>query len=235
MLASHPNLEQLKTASSFGPSCDAGSCVPNMDTSEWSEEAPASCSEGHYPATQGEVFNGRYQVVQNLGCGYFSTVWLCQDMGRKRCVAVKVPKGGEDFVEAALDEVMLLRCVNSKRRKDQAGDHVIRMLDDFKMMGENGFHILWLGGMFELLGPSLQSLLSCPGVRGLPLPFVKKATHQVLTGLQFLHKECRIIHADIKPENILLYVTEESLKTLLHNMVSSGPREETKPQRSGTH
>lgn len=39
---------------------------------------------------------------------------------------------------------------------------------------------------------------------------------QILQGLHFLHKECRIIHTDIKPENILLYVTEESL----HNMVA---------------
>ncbi|XP_060094243.1 SRSF protein kinase 3-like [Heteronotia binoei] len=216
----------MEMVSSFGSFCTPRSCDPAMDASEWPEEVSASCSEGYYPVTQGEVFNGRYQVVQNLGCGYFSTVWLCQDMGKKRCVAVKVPKGGENFAEAALDEVMLLRCVNSKRRKEQAEDHIIRLLDDFKMIGENGFHVCLV---FELLGPSLQSLLSCPGIQGLPLPFVKKVTHQVLKGLHFLHKECRIIHADIKPENILLYVTEESLKTLLHNMVSSS--EGTKPQR----
>ncbi|XP_077180947.1 SRSF protein kinase 3-like [Paroedura picta] len=203
---------------SFGPSCNPGSCSPAMEASEWPEDVSASCSEGYYPVSQGEVFNGRYQVIQNLGCGYFSTVWLCQDMGKKRCVAVKVPKGGENFAEAALDEVVLLRCVNSKRRKDQAGDHVIRLLDDFKMIGENGFHVCLV---FELLGPSLQSLLSGPGAQGLPLPFVKQVTRQVLQGLHFLHKECRIIHADIKPENILLYVTEESLKTLLHNTVTS--------------
>ncbi|KAJ6668112.1 hypothetical protein lerEdw1_015489, partial [Lerista edwardsae] len=66
---------------------------------------------GYYPVRKGETFSGRYHVLQNLGCGYFSTVWLCQDMRKKRCVAVKVPKGGEDFAEAALDEVLLLRCV----------------------------------------------------------------------------------------------------------------------------
>ncbi|XP_042308779.1 SRSF protein kinase 2-like isoform X2 [Sceloporus undulatus] len=188
-----------------------------MDGFDWQEdESPASCA-GYYPVRKGETFNGRYHVVQNLGCGYFSTVWLCQDVGKKKCVAVKVPKGGEDFVEAALDEVLLLRCVNSKRRKDRASEHVIRFLDDFKMIGENGFHVCLV---FELLGPSLQTLLTCQGAHGLPLPFVKKATQQVLQGLHFLHKECRIIHADIKPENILLYVTEESLQTLLQNMAS---------------
>ncbi|XP_067319512.1 SRSF protein kinase 3-like [Anolis sagrei] len=200
-----------------------------MDGLDWQEEgSPASCAEGYYPVRTGETFNGRYHVVQNLGSGYFSTVWLCQDVGKKRSVAVKVPRGGEDFVEAALDEVLLLRCVNSKRRNNRASDHVIRFLDDFKMIGENGFHACLV---FELLGPSLQTLLNCHGARGLPLPFVKKATQQVLQGLHFLHKECRIIHADIKPENILLYVTEESLQTLLYNMGSLEQGTVAKPKR----
>ncbi|XP_061478084.1 SRSF protein kinase 2-like [Rhineura floridana] len=202
--------------------------MPAMDGCEWQEVASASCAEGYYPVRKGEVFNGRYLVAQNLGCGYFSTVWLCQDLGKKKCVAVKVPKGGEDFAEAALDEVMLLRCVNSKRRKDRASDHVICFFDDFKMIGENGFHVCLV---FELLGPSLQSLLKSQGVQGLPLPFVKKTTQQVLQGLHFLHKECRIIHTDIKPENILLHVTEESLQTLLHSMVSLEHGAGAKPKR----
>ncbi|KAJ6628247.1 hypothetical protein lerEdw1_014712, partial [Lerista edwardsae] len=119
--------------------------------------------------------------------------------------------------------------VDSKRRKDRGGDHIIRLLDDFKMIGENGFHILWR--VFELLGPSLQTLLSSQGAQGLPLPFVKKAMQQVLKGLHFLHKECRIIHTDIKPENILLYVTEESLQTLLRNRVSLEHNTGAKPKR----
>ncbi|XP_007429615.2 SRSF protein kinase 3-like isoform X1 [Python bivittatus] len=171
-----------------------------------------TCEEGYYLVKKGETFNGRYHVVQNLGYGYFSTVWLCQDTGKKRCVAVKVPKGGENFAEAALDEVMLLRCVNSKRRKDQGSKHIIHLLDDFKMIGENGFHVCLV---MELLGPSLQTLLSIRGSQGLPLPFVKKTMRQVLQGLHFLHKECRIIHTDIKPDNILLYVTEESLQDMV--------------------
>ncbi|KAM6470135.1 SRSF protein kinase 3-like isoform 1-T2 [Liasis olivaceus] len=184
-----------------------------------------SCEEGYYLVKKGETFNGRYHVVQNLGYGYFSTVWLCQDTGKKRCVAVKVPKGGGNFAEAALDEVTLLRCVNSKRRKDQGSKHIIHLLDDFKMIGENGFHVCLV---MELLGPSLQTLLSIRGSQGLPLPFVKKTMRQVLQGLHFLHKECRIIHTDIKPDNILLYVTEESLQDMVS--LEHGMRANQKPR-----
>ncbi|XP_050815783.1 uncharacterized protein LOC127054115 isoform X6 [Gopherus flavomarginatus] len=179
------------------------------------QEDPAEyCAGGYYPVQKGDTFSGRYQVVHKLGCGYFSTVWLCRDMVEKRRVAVKVAKGGESFAEAAQDEISLLQCVSSMKKKDRAGENIVHCLDDFKMIGANGFHVCLV---FELLGPSLRCLLRSHGAQGLPLPFVKKALQQVLAGLQFLHTNCQIIHTDIKPENILLQLDEESLQKLLHD------------------
>lgn len=34
--------------------------------------------------------------------------------------------------------------VNNMKKKDQAGENIICLLDDFRMIGENGFHILLL-------------------------------------------------------------------------------------------
>lgn len=39
---------------------------------------------------------------------------------------------------------------------------------------------------------------------------------QVLEGLDYLHTKCKIIHTDIKPENILVAVSEESVKRLAY-------------------
>ncbi|XP_030426028.1 uncharacterized protein LOC115655084 isoform X7 [Gopherus evgoodei] len=179
------------------------------------QEDPAEyCAGGYYPVQKGDTFSGRYQVVHKLGCGYFSTVWLCRDMVEKRRVAVKVAKGGESFAGAAQDEISFLQCVRSMKKKDRAGENIVHCLDDFKMIGANGFHVCLV---FELLGPSLRCLLRSHGAQGLPLPFVKKALQQVLAGLQFLHTNCQIIHTDIKPENILLQLDEESLQKLLHD------------------
>ncbi|TFJ98962.1 macrosialin [Platysternon megacephalum] len=109
------------------------------------QEDPAEyCAGGYYPVQKGDTFSGRYQVVHKLGCGYFSTVWLCQDMVEKRRVAVKVAKGEESFAEAAQDEISLLQCVSSMKKKDRAGENIVHCLDDFKMIGANGFHILQL-------------------------------------------------------------------------------------------
>ena len=37
---------------------------------------------------------------------------------------------------------------------------------------------------------------------------------QTLQGLHYLHTKCRIIHTDIKPENILVCVTEDQVRKL---------------------
>ncbi|XP_013158459.1 SRSF protein kinase 3-like [Falco rusticolus] len=186
------------------------------------EEMPAAhCTGGHHPMREGDVFNMQYQALRKLGCGAFATVWLCQDVRRKKQVAVKVLKSREGFAEAAKDEVALLRCVSSMKKKDQAGENIVSLLDDFRMIGENGFHACLV---FEALGPSLRCLMGNYTAQGLPLPFVKKSLQQVLAGLHFLHKCCRIIHADIKPENILLYGHDKSLQRLLPDTLDCSQR-----------
>lgn len=38
----------------------------------------------------------------------------------------------------------------------------------------------------------------------MPLWLVKKITRDVLLGLVYLHERCKIIHTDLKPENIMI-------------------------------
>ncbi|TRZ01098.1 hypothetical protein DNTS_029972 [Danionella cerebrum] len=64
--------------------------------------------------------------------------------------------------------------------------------------------------VLELLGPDLRCLQVCFGNPGLSLSSVKNITTQVLEGLEYLHTHCKIIHTDIKPENILLCHTHSS-------------------------
>ncbi|NXF02159.1 SRPK kinase, partial [Smithornis capensis] len=184
---------------------------------------------GHPPVQEGEVFNTRYQALHELGCGAFATVWLCQDMRRKKHVAVKVLRSREGFAETAQDEVALLHCVNCMKKKDQAGENIVSLLDNFRMIGENGFHIL----LCTVLGPSLRCLMENYTAQGLPLPFVKRSLQQVLAGLHFLHKRCRIIHTDIKPENILLYGRDKRLQRLFMDTPNCGQRTHVRLKGAG--
>lgn len=58
---------------------------------------------------------------------------------------------------------------------------------------------------------------------------------QVLAGLHFLHKRCRIIHTDIKPENILLYGRDKSLQRLLPDMLDCSQRTDLRLKGPGEH
>lgn len=57
------------------------------------------------------MLQGRYVVIQKLGWGHFSTVWLCKDFKYDTYVAVKVQKSAPNYMEAAYDEVEILQRV----------------------------------------------------------------------------------------------------------------------------
>ena len=63
---------------------------------------------GYHPVHLGEIMIGRYIVVQKLGWGHFSTVWLARDLKINKYVAMKVQKSASHYTEAAYDEVEIL-------------------------------------------------------------------------------------------------------------------------------
>ncbi|KAK4815333.1 hypothetical protein QYF61_026238 [Mycteria americana] len=143
--------------------------------------------------------------------------------------------------------------VSSMKKKDQAGENIVCLLDDFRMIGENGLHILllrvlqlWLSSVppfFNTRTPTtcISTVPGCSdssrGRGGGGDPRVADVTccllAQVLAGLHFLHKRCRIIHADIKPENVLLYGRDKSLQRLLPDTLDCGQRTDLKLKGPG--
>ncbi|XP_030641022.1 SRSF protein kinase 3 [Chanos chanos] len=176
------------------------------------QENPADyCKGGYYPVKIGDLFNGRYHVVRKLGWGHFSTVWLCWDLQRKRFVALKVVKSAQHYTETALDEIKLLRCVRDSDPTDPKRETIVQLIDDFKISGVNGVHVCMV---LEVLGHQLLKWIIKSNYMGLPLVCVKSILRQVLQGLDYLHTKCKIIHTDIKPENILLEVNEVYVRRL---------------------
>ncbi|XP_048462653.1 SRSF protein kinase 2-like [Rhincodon typus] len=131
---------------------------------------------GYHPVKLGDVFNGRYQVMRKLGWGYYSTVWLCQDLLKNKFVAVKVAKSARGFSEAAQDEIRLLKCVRWKCSKDPGKDRIVQLLDDFIIVGSNGVHVCLV---LELLGDHLHRWILKSKLQGLPMTCVKKIIQQV--------------------------------------------------------
>ncbi|MGW4992231.1 protein kinase domain-containing protein [Streptomyces mirabilis] len=137
----------------------------------------------------GEVFAGRYELVDPIGHGGVGAVWRAWDQRRRRYVAAKVLQQS--------DAHALLRFVREQAlRIDHP--HVLApaswAADDDKV----------LFTMDLVAGGSLVHLVNDYGP--LPPSFVCTLLDQLLSGVAAVHAE-GVVHRDIKPANILLEAT----------------------------
>ncbi|KRZ68002.1 SRSF protein kinase 1 [Trichinella papuae] len=163
---------------------------------------------GYLVVNLGDVLNGHYYVIRKIGWGHFSTVWLSWDINSKQFVALKIVKSAEHYAETAQDEIKLLNSVRNSDPDDSKRDRVINMLDHFTILGDHGIHVCMV---FEVLGHNLLRMIIQTNYRGIPIPQVKKIMKQILEGVEYLHNKCKIIHTDIKPENVLVCLSYEEI------------------------
>jgi serine/threonine-protein kinase SRPK3 len=181
--------------------------------------------------TVGEVFkDGKYKVVRKLGWGHFSTVWLSKDTTTGKHVALKVVRSAAHYTETAVDEIKLLNKIVQARPDHPGRKHVVSLLDSFEHKGPNGVHVCMV---FEVLGENLLGLIKRYNHRGIPMPLVKQITKQVLLGLDYMHRECGIIHTDLKPENVLIEIgdVEKIVKSCVKDEAKGDDKEDNRNGR----
>jgi serine/threonine-protein kinase SRPK3 len=122
--------------------------------------------------------------------------------------------------------IKLLKKVVDANKDHPGRAHVVSLLDSFNHKGPNGVHVCMV---FEVLGENLLGLIKRWNHRGIPMPLVKQITKQVLLGLDYLHRECGIIHTDLKPENVLIEIgdVEQIVKTYVKDQPKGKDSEES--------
>lgn len=150
--------------------------------------------KGDYRVVIDDHINYRYQVLSELGRGSFGQVSKVMDHKTNTIVALKIIKNKKKFHEQALVEVDLLRHLNDHDPQNTQG--IIRMLDHFVFRN----HMVIIT---ELHGVNLYELCRANRFQPLPMNLIRHYARQMLATLQYTYKE-RIVHCDMKPENILL-------------------------------
>ncbi|XP_027450911.1 dual specificity tyrosine-phosphorylation-regulated kinase 4 isoform X3 [Zalophus californianus] len=137
----------------------------------------------------------RYEVLEMIGKGSFGQVAKCLDHKNNELVALKIIRNKKRFHHQALVELKILEAL---RRKDKDNTHNVVHMKDFFYFRNH------LCITFELLGINLYELMKNNSFQGFSLSIVRRFTLSVLKCLQMLYVE-KIIHCDLKPENIVLY------------------------------
>lgn len=162
---------------------------------------------GHFTLGHGTIVADRYKIIREVGLGTFGRVVECLDLQRKSArfrrdrrnesafVALKIVRCIKRYHDSALIEADFVETVN--RRGGRGLTHCVILHDAFSFDG----HFCLV---FESLGPSIYDFLKRHNYQPFPMVCVQDFTVQLLEALEFLHGECRIVHTDLKIENILL-------------------------------
>lgn len=161
-------------------------------------------AEGYYRVRVGETLDMRYIVYGYTGQGVFSNVVRARDTARGNLdVAVKIIRNNEIMHKTGLKELEILRKLNDFDAEDRF--HCLRLFRHF-------FHKNHLCMVFEPLAMNLREVLKKYGKDvGLHVKAVRSYTQQLFLALKLL-KRANILHADIKPDNILVSESKLVLK-----------------------
>ncbi|KAI9522986.1 hypothetical protein NQZ68_031845 [Dissostichus eleginoides] len=146
-----------------------------------------------FPIHEGTLLSSGYEVQAFLGEGSFGKVAMCMDNVTNTKKAVKISKDRPLFFERALEEIKILQKLQTL---DADKCSLVKWYGSF-------YHEKLICLEFELLDLSLYEYMLQRKHNALPIAEIRPVLRQLTTAL--LHLEAlEIIHADIKPENIMV-------------------------------
>lgn len=108
-----------------------------------------------------------------------------------RHVALKILTADSYGGEKDIYELSILRHIKPANADHPGFQHVICLLDDFQHTGPHGVHVCLV---FEVMGEDLAALVRRYRDKKLPIHLVKQVARQLLLGLDYLHRSCKVVH-----------------------------------------
>tara|TARA_Y100000385_G_C12977989_1_gene587083 strand:+ start:16 stop:990 length:975 start_codon:yes stop_codon:yes gene_type:complete len=141
-----------------------------------------------------------FEICQKNGKGVYGEVFKCYDKD-KNTVALKRIRNDERFKKCAKREIKILKNLSENNSEKKP---VIDLLGHFQQEG-----IIYL--VFDFLPMNLYNYLL--NSRNDPFDYKLEIMYKIINGLDFIHS-FDIIHADLKPENIMYDIVSKKLKII---------------------
>jgi serine/threonine-protein kinase SRPK3 len=150
---------------------------------------------GYHPVMIDDLLHNRYRIVDKLGYGGYSTVWLARDETVKRYVAVKI---GISSPSLPRREIEVLRALHSSRSNSHAlanSDMNVytalpSILDAFDIHGPNGTHTCYT------LTPAQGSVKEASFSRLFPIQVARALAAKLATAVAFVHSR-GVVHGGL--------------------------------------
>lgn len=145
------------------------------------------------PPVSGERYIGKYRVKGELGRGGMGAVYLAEQPGLGREVAIK------ELIQSA-DPTALKRFLQEAQVMARTSHPNLVQVHDMELQGNVNYLVLEF-----VKGRSLRAWINESPV---PPPQIFAIMHGVLQALDYAHRHA-IVHRDVKPENVL--ISEEGI------------------------
>ncbi|QKX62035.1 uncharacterized protein TRUGW13939_09191 [Talaromyces rugulosus] len=184
------------------PAPPPGPLLPHEEPID-EEFCPSYNSTHCYPLKPGDVLANRYQALVKVGWGGSSTVWFARDLRGYRwkpetVVALKISNHNHQAPQEEYDTEQHIAKTDPSHR----GRALLRTSSDYFVLdGPNGKHSCLA---YEPLREPLWLYQRRFVGEKIPLVIVKLYTTFVLTALDYLHTECKIVHTDLNLQNIMV-------------------------------
>lgn len=131
-------------------------------------------SGGYHPVMIGDVLHKRYEVLDKLGYGGWSTTWLVRDTQLERNVALKI-----GISDSSRHETAILRALAAVDDTSEGSKLIAVPLDEFEIEGPNGTHPCYTMAVAEgnLGDASLHDLFPLEALRCLAAGLTLAVAH----------------------------------------------------------
>ncbi|KAE8337293.1 hypothetical protein BDV24DRAFT_177805 [Aspergillus arachidicola] len=152
---------------------------------------------GYHPVAIGDRFHDRYRVVQKLGYGSYSTIWLARDESSNEFVAIKICTADSNPHEFDV----LSNLSSPQLSGNSPGRSMVPLiLDSFQIQGPNGTHTCYVTSPARM---SLSDAKDGSYIRLFKLEVARVLAAQLAVAVEYIHTQ-GLAHGDLHSGNVLI-------------------------------